>query len=83
MLPTPHGDVHDDQGPHDPTTQSMAAREARRQRDQLRVLDKCRKMGEKSYNMGESEKNTKKEHLEPLVLVFGCFWLSRCYIWRK
>lgn len=27
VLPTPHEDVHDDQGPHDPTTQSMAARE--------------------------------------------------------
>lgn len=39
VLPTPHGDVHDDQGPHDPTTQSMAAGEAGRQRDQLRVLD--------------------------------------------
>lgn len=41
VLPTPHGDVQDDQGPHDPTTQSMAAREAGRQKDQLRVLDKC------------------------------------------
>lgn len=33
VLPTPHGDVHDDQGPHDPTTQSMAAREAERERE--------------------------------------------------
>lgn len=50
VLPTPHGDVHDDQGPHDPTTQSMAAREAERERerDQLRVLDKHPKMEKKS-----------------------------------
>lgn len=40
VLPTPHEDVHDDQGPHDPNTQSMAARKAGRQRDQLRVLNK-------------------------------------------
>lgn len=32
VLPTPHGEVQDDQGPHDPTTQSMAAGEAEGQR---------------------------------------------------
>ena len=30
VLPTPHGDVHEDHGPQDPTTQSMAARESDR-----------------------------------------------------
>lgn len=35
VLPTPQGDVQEDQGPQDPTTQSMAAGEAGRQEQTL------------------------------------------------
>lgn len=76
VLPTPHGDVHDDQGPHDPTTQSMAAGEAGRQRSagSFRWMS-----GEKHWVRTWRWSKIwlkEKEDLEPLVVVLAWFRLS-------
>ena len=64
VLPTPHEDVQGDQGPHNPTSQSMAARRSRDTEISLLGLAKCQQNSIKIWLRV-------KGHLEPLIVVLG------------